>query len=57
MDERKRDRERKWEDEYVTEDEKSESEVWSVEIRWRRTRSEGISWPGVAISSSVRPDW
>lgn len=43
MDERKRDRERKWEDEYVTEDEKSESEVWSVEIRWRRTRSEGIS--------------
>lgn len=57
MDERKRDRERKWEDEYVTEGEKSESEVWSVEIRWRMTRSEGISWPGVEISSSVRPDW
>ncbi|ROL43390.1 Cadherin-13 [Anabarilius grahami] len=47
MDERKRDREKKWEDEYVTEDEKSESEVWSVEIRWRRTRFEGISWPVV----------
>lgn len=57
MDERKRDEERKWEDEYVTEDEKSESEAWSVEISWRRTRSEGISWPDVVVSSSVRPDW